>query len=280
MGADARVETYAVDDCLCVKTLHLGVCVELVEVAHAQRQISVGEELHRLSLLHTHEERVDVLLQSAFLQQCSEGLCCLLHALHVGDGTDCFVLLCVALAINQLRVAHDDAARVEIVVESLTLAQELGREEQVELLYALLSVFKVEAACIAHGDGALDDHNSVGVHLKHEVDNLLYVRRVEVVLHGVVVGRSGYHHEVGILIRCLAVESGYKVQRFLCQILLYIFVLYRRYAVVQLLYLLGYYVYGCHMVVLRKECCYTQSDIACAGYSNLYVLKIFHRYIL
>ena len=67
VGADAWVETYAVDDCLCVETLHLGVCVELVEVAHAQCQIGIGEEFHRLCLLHAHEERVDVLLQRALL---------------------------------------------------------------------------------------------------------------------------------------------------------------------------------------------------------------------
>ena len=42
--ADARIETYALDYRLAVKSLDLGVGIELVEVAHAQGQICVGEE--------------------------------------------------------------------------------------------------------------------------------------------------------------------------------------------------------------------------------------------
>ena len=55
MCADARVEAYALDNGAGVEALYLGIGVELIEVAHPQGQISVGEELHRLGLLHAHK---------------------------------------------------------------------------------------------------------------------------------------------------------------------------------------------------------------------------------
>ena len=63
MGADAGVKTDAVDDGLGVEALHLGVGVEFVEVADAQGQIGVGEELHGLSLFHANEKNSDVLFK-------------------------------------------------------------------------------------------------------------------------------------------------------------------------------------------------------------------------
>ena len=55
MSAYARVEPDALDYGAGVEALYLGVGVELVEVAHPQGQISVGEELHGLGLLHAHK---------------------------------------------------------------------------------------------------------------------------------------------------------------------------------------------------------------------------------
>lgn len=54
MGADARVEPYAFDDCLRIESFYLGICVEFVEIADAQGKIGVGEELDCLCLLHAH----------------------------------------------------------------------------------------------------------------------------------------------------------------------------------------------------------------------------------
>ena len=62
VGADAWVETYAVDDGARVKTFHLGVRVKLVEIAYTQGEIGVGEELHGFSLLHAHKETRDALV--------------------------------------------------------------------------------------------------------------------------------------------------------------------------------------------------------------------------
>ena len=62
MRADAGVEAHTIDYSLRVETLHLGICIELVEVAHAQCEVGVGKELHRLSLLDTHLEHGHILL--------------------------------------------------------------------------------------------------------------------------------------------------------------------------------------------------------------------------
>ena len=67
MGADARIESYTFDDGTCVQAFHLGIGVELVEVAHTQGKIGVGKEFDSLGLLHSHEERVDVWLEGSFL---------------------------------------------------------------------------------------------------------------------------------------------------------------------------------------------------------------------
>ena len=110
--------------------------------------------------------------------------------------------------VHLLRVADDDAARVEVIVEGLALAEELGGEEEVELLHAPARIAEVEATGVAHGDGRFDDHHGVGVDGQHEVDDFLDVGGVEVVLHRVVVGRGGDYDEVGVGIGRFAVEGG------------------------------------------------------------------------
>ena len=47
---DSRLQAHAVDDVAGVEASYLAVGIELVEVGHAQRQVGVGEELHRLGL--------------------------------------------------------------------------------------------------------------------------------------------------------------------------------------------------------------------------------------
>ena len=84
---------------------------------------------------------------------------------------------------------------------------------------------------------------------------------VEVVLFGIVVGRGGYHHEVGVLVGCCTVKSGGKVQlaratgllvvpKFASEVFLNIFVLNGTDTVVDFLDFLGDYVHSCHLVML------------------------------
>ena len=50
MTADAGFKAHALDDLGSIKPARAGIGVQLVEVSHAQRQIRVAEELHRLGL--------------------------------------------------------------------------------------------------------------------------------------------------------------------------------------------------------------------------------------
>lgn len=124
--ANAWVEADAFDYCLCVKPFHLSVCVEFVEIADAQGEVGVGEELHGLGLFHAHEERVDVLLDRAFLKKSGEYPGIFLR-LRIADGVDGGVLLVPFLVLGRgedFRIADYDSGRVEVVVEGLALAEE------------------------------------------------------------------------------------------------------------------------------------------------------------
>ena len=274
VGADARVEADALDDGAGVEALDLGVGVEFVEVAHAQGQVGVGEELHGLGLLHAHEQRGDVLLLGPLLQQGGEGAGGLGQCRYVGDGTDGAVLLLETRVVDELGRADDDARGVKVVVQRLALAQELGGEEQVEAADALGGVAQVERAAVAHGDGGFYDHHGRGVDREHKVDDLLDVRGVEVVLLGVVVGGGGYDNEIGIAVGRGAVECGREVERLFGQIALDVVVLDGRPAPVDHLHLFGDDVDGRYMVVLGQQRGDAHPHVARPGHR--YVVFLFH----
>ena len=141
--ADARIEADTLDDGARVEALDLGVGVELVEVAHAQGKVGVGEELHGLGLLHAHEQRGDILLDGPLTEERRECAGRDLESRDVGDALDRFVLGGVGRIVDELGRAYDDARGVEIVVERLGLAKKFGREQQVEPLHAPGGVLKV-----------------------------------------------------------------------------------------------------------------------------------------
>ena len=107
MCADAGVKTDAIDDGLGVEAFHLGVGVELVEIADTQRQIGIGKKFDGLCLGETHEEGVNAFLDGSLLQQGGKGMG----------------------GLNESRVAHvgadDDARGVEVIVERTALTQKL-----------------------------------------------------------------------------------------------------------------------------------------------------------
>ena len=181
MGTDTGVQAHAVDDLAGVEALGLGVGVQLVEIAHAQRQVGVGEELDRLCLGEAHEEGGDVLLDGALLQQLRE----------LSGGV-----------LGALVAADDDTAGVEVVVEGFALAQELGAEDDF-----VAAVLGADGLRVAHGNSGLDDHRGAGVDAHHQLDDLLHVGAVEVVCLGVVVGGRGDDYEFGVAVRSCAVQS-------------------------------------------------------------------------
>ena len=259
MVADTRVEAYALDDGLCVETLHLSVSIKLIEVAHTQCEVSIGEELHSLSLGKSHEERVDILLQRTFLQQCGKRACCLVKAVGMVGKVG-------------RRTSYDDAARVKIVVQSLALTKEFGREYKAKVSAILF----IKSCAVAHGDGALYYHHGIGIHFSHEIDDLLHVRSVKVVLHRIIIGRRGYNHEVGIAVSVATVERSYEIELLLGEVFLNIVVLYGRNTIIDFFHLFGYNVHSLDLMVLGKKRGYAHAHITGASNSHLYLFEVIH----
>ena len=72
MRSDARVEPDALDNGPGVKAFHSGVCVEFVEIAHAERKVGVGEKFHGFRLGGAHEQGWNVFFQCSLLQETGE----------------------------------------------------------------------------------------------------------------------------------------------------------------------------------------------------------------
>lgn len=119
---DARLQAHAVDDVAGVEAADLAVGVELVEVGDAQRQVRIGEELDGLGLGGAQYELRDALGAVS------------IHAVQLGRiGTLSEQAGKLLGRVHGLSVLlgrpHHDAAGVQVVVESLALAQELRTEE-------------------------------------------------------------------------------------------------------------------------------------------------------
>ena len=275
--ADPRVKAHAPDDGRGVQALDLRVGVKLVEVAHPECEICVGEKLDGLGLLQAHVQRRDVLLYGALLQQAGKLMCGTLQEGDISQGIDCLILLDKLRMLYYLRYAHYYPAGIEVVVQGLALAKELRGKEQVELPDSLLPVPDIQAAAVAHRDGGLDDHHRVRVDLQHQVDHLLHVAGVKMVLDRIVVGRGRDDHVVRVGVGLPAVQCGGEVQRLLGKIFLYVLVLYRGLPAGEHLHLLRDDVHGGHVMVLGQQRGYAQSHVARAGYRDS---VIFHRCIV
>ena len=265
VAADARLQAHAVDDVAGVESSHLAVGVELVEVGHAQRQVRVGEQLDGLGLGGAQHELRDALGAVG------------VHALQLGGFGALREQAGEALGRRDglgvlLRRAHHDAAGVQVVVERLALAQELGAEEDLAVAQPL-----AKARGVADGDGRLDDDPGVRVHRANGGDGGLDGARVEEVPVRVIVRRRRDHGVVGARICLDHVDGGVQVELALPRLglrqeALDLVVLDGRYVAVDLLDLLGDDVKRVHLVVLREQDGEGQADVAGTGDSDLHVI--------
>ena len=262
MHTDARVEADTFDDGGRIQALDLGIGVEFVEVADAEGQVGIGEELDSLGLLESHEEYGRVGALSPFHQQLGKGVGSRFQFFGTING-------------EEFGCADDDAAGVEVVVESLALAQELGREEQTQVGTVAL----VDTLAVAHGDGALDDHHGLRIDTQHEVNDVFNVVGIEEIALRVVVSGRSDNHEVGIAIGRGAIEGGGEAQRLLGKVFFDVFVLDGRLAMIDFVHLLGHNVNGHHLMVLGEEGGNTQTYIARTGYGNFQIFKITHDFL-
>ena len=125
MCTDAWIKTYTFDDRFTVQSFHFSVCVKFVKVADTESQVSVGEEFDRFGFFHTHEEGINIFFDSPFLQEEGKHFSCFLQHSDIRDGTDRLVFFRKLRTIENLRIAYDDTARIEVVIKSLAFTKEL-----------------------------------------------------------------------------------------------------------------------------------------------------------
>ena len=215
MSTDTWIETDTVDDCLCIKTLYLSVCIKLIEIRHAKSKICVSEKLNSLSFLQAHEQGRNILLDCTFLKKRSECTSSLLKVVAC-NRTDCSILLIEC--IYHLRITHDDTRRIEVIIQSHALAKELRREQKAELTRSIpslllehLSILNVKRTAISHRNSTLDDHSRIRINLKHEINHILDMVSIKEVLLRIIVGRSRNDNELRITISRCTIKSRNKV---------------------------------------------------------------------
>ena len=193
---------------------------------------------------------------------------------------DCFVFFIEP--VNHLGISDNDAAGVEVIVKRLALAQELRREQETQLvclvpsvLLELLGILYIEASAVAYRDGALNDHRCIGVRLEYQVNDIFDVVCVKEILLRVVIGGRRNDNEFRIAVCACAVQCGGEVKFLLCEIFLYIIVLYRGLPAVYHLHLFGDDIHCRYLVVLCQQCGNTKAYIACSCYCYLHVCRSF-----
>ena len=168
-----------------------------------------------------------------------------------------------------LRSAHDDAARVEVVIQCLALPQKLRGEDDVFRARLPADAFRVP-----YRYRTFDHHDGIRVHALDEFYDLLHVARVEVVLYRIVVGRGCYHHEVSVPVGRRPVEGRHEVKVLLSKVFLDVVVLDRGFPAVDQVNLLRDDVHRSYMVVLAQKGRDAQAYVAGPGYGDSYVLVV------
>ena len=98
-------------------------------------------------------------------------------------------------------LSHDDAARVQVVVQGAAFAQKFGTEDQIVGTQGL-ACFSGEA----HGHNGLNQHHRVWVGAHYAANNWLDALGVEVGGLGVIVGGLDDEHEVCAIVSLALVQ--------------------------------------------------------------------------
>ena len=248
MGTDAGIQADALDNRPGIKAFHLRVGIQFIEIADPQRQVGVGEQLHRLGLGRAHQEHRHILPDGALPQETGEG----------------------AGGVGEVRIAaHDDSAGVEVVIQGLAFAEELGREEDARCLRPVAAAAGEplpDPPGIADRHGGLDHHHRGGIDLHHQADDLLDMGGVEEIPDGIIIGRRGNDHERRIPVGRRPVQGRREVKLRLPEILLDVRVGDGALPAVDLVHLLRDDVHGHDLIPLRQQRRKRHTHIPCTRY--------------
>ena len=255
--ADARIKADTLNDLSGVQALDLCIGVQLVEVADAQRQISVDEQLRGFSLGGAHEKSLDILLVGTLLQQRNE---------DVG---------LLSGVVGSFIIADDDPAGIQVVIQGLGFAQELRAEQDV-----VDAEFFADVPGVSYRNGRLNDDCRLilrrfvcrGLHDK--LYNSFHSTAVKEILLGIIVGRRSHNDKIRVFISlscirsCLEAQLSRSLFRF-SQKLLNILIPDRRFIIVELLHFLRNDIHRGDVVVLGEQNSEGQTDVAGSGDGDL-----------
>ena len=165
----------------------------------------------------------------------------------------------------------NNAARIQVVVECLALAQELRAEDDVVTVELLTN-----RCSVTNRNGALNHHDGFRVILNYQFDNSLNCGCIKEILLTIVICRCSNDHEICIGVCFLSIQSCCQIQFFFCQIFLNVFVLNRRLPIVDQFNLLRDDIHSRNMMMLAQQRSNGKSYIACARHCNFQILKFSH----
>ena len=108
---DSWIQTDTIDNFFCLKSFHFCIGIQFIEIGNPHGQIGIGKEFHRFRFRESHEAGRNVFFDGSFLKKRSK----VMSFLHQP-----FVL--------QIRT-RDDAAGIQVIVESLAFAEKLRTED-------------------------------------------------------------------------------------------------------------------------------------------------------
>ena len=162
--------------------------------------------------------------------------------------------------------AHDNAARIQIIVQRLAFTQEFRAEDDV-----LAASFLADAFGVANGNGGFYYHDGIRVILHNQLDYCFYSAGVEKVLFAVVVGRCSDNNKFCVFISHFCIQRSNKVEVLFSQIFFNLIILNRGFFVVDQLNLLRDNINGLYFIVLRKHRSQGKSNVTGTGNGNFHV---------
>jgi len=228
MSTNTRIQANTVDDLLSVQPLHLSIGIQFVEVADTQCQIGIGEQLNCLCLSKAHKQSVNVLFNCAFLQEFCKSMCRLYQTSIIHIST------------------NNDTGRIKIIVQSLALTQKLRAENDVVAVE-----FLTNTCSVTNRNRTLDNHNGFRIVLNDQLDDCFHSTGVKEILLAIVICRGRDDYKISITVCFLCIQSCCQIQLLFRQILFDIFILNRRFLIIDKFYFFRNNVYSSHLVVLR-----------------------------
>ena len=236
------------DDGARVQPAQLGEGVQFVEKTDAQSQIGVGKQLDGLGLAAAGHQQLHVLFLCPLLQKPGES-----------------VRLLRQHRVGKVR-SHDNAAGIEVIVQSLPLPEEFRTDQNMAG-----RIFGLHGLGEAHGNRALNDHDGLRRIAQHLADHRFHHGGVECIFPRIEIGGHGDDHIFSPGIAILRVQSGPKPQMRLIQIRIQIAILDGRNAPVEHVHLLRRHIHHAYGVMLSQQHCLRQPHIAHSGNCNFHV---------